>query len=406
MSLRHMLVNIGGYSYFEDWEDEAIGLLRDLAANVSNPAVAHILLLQRWNDKSVEGSLIYYFRLLAATYLKAHAVTYDPFVPDGLGIQTYCSQSIELVNREIEHLGIIGLSNILLKPIDFVLEIAYLDRSPGNQVNRYRFPEEANSQDVATLGPMIHLLYRPDHYDILYLTPPPSPSARMPVALPVNPITMQVNRVSSFSTNTAISSSHSNLGTFATADFSALAMIPGFNPTGISGISPLASPPLSAASPVTESFVPSQQHSPWLSHFPDGLPAQSSPQASHPPPIIAAQPPPPPTPSTPMTPSPSMAGASVLGGPHTATAAAMVQNSGLAPSSGYHIRFSPVQLEYEECKSNFPEPTFQVTTNTFKNSVWNRAHYGNPDFHPEEWTPEDDHVDGRIGGRRKSRKDS
>jgi ubiquitin thioesterase protein OTUB1 len=75
------------------------------------------------------------------------------------------------------------------------------------------------------------------------------------------------------------------------------------------------------------------------------------------------------------------------------------------PSSGYHIRFSPVQLEYEESKNNFPEPTFQVTTNTFKNSVWNRAHYGNPDFHPEEWSPDDEHTDGRVGGKRK-KKDS
>ncbi|KAL6859229.1 hypothetical protein J3F83DRAFT_717548 [Trichoderma novae-zelandiae] len=35
-------------------------------------------------------------------------------------------------NREIEHLGIVGLANLLLRPIDIVLEIAYLDRSPGN----------------------------------------------------------------------------------------------------------------------------------------------------------------------------------------------------------------------------------------------------------------------------------
>ncbi|KAF4979918.1 hypothetical protein FZEAL_3960 [Fusarium zealandicum] len=73
---------------------------------------------------------------------------------------------------------------------------------------------------------------------------------------------------------------------------------------------------------------------------------------------------------------------------------------------GCTIRFSQVQLEYNVGKNNFPEPTFQVTTNTFKNSVWNRAHYGNPDFHPEEWSPDDEHTDGRVGSKRKSRKES
>jgi len=63
---------------------------------------------------------------------------------------------------------------------------------------------------------------------------------------------------------------------------------------------------------------------------------------------------------------------------------------GLAASAGYPIRFSPVQLEYDESNSGFRESSFQVKTSTFKNSVWNRAHYGNPDFHPEEWSPEDD----------------
>jgi ubiquitin thioesterase protein OTUB1 len=73
-------------------------------------------------------------------------------------------------------------------------------------------------------------------------------------------------------------------------------------------------------------------------------------------------------------------------------------------TEGYPIRFSTHQLDYEN--NSFPEPTFQVTTNTFKNSVWNRAHYGNPDFQPEEWNPDEDGVDNRIGGKRKTRKDS
>jgi ubiquitin thioesterase protein OTUB1 len=72
------------------------------------------------------------------------------------------------------------------------------------------------------------------------------------------------------------------------------------------------------------------------------------------------------------------------------------RTTSLTPSLECTIRFSPMQLEYDGGKRNYPEPAFQVTTNTFKNSVWNRAHFGNPDFHPEEWTHKDENVDGRL----------
>lgn len=79
----------------------------------------------------------------------------------------------------------------------------------------------------------------------------------------------------------------------------------------------------------------------------------------------------------------------------------VMSGTSLASAPECTIRFSPMQLEYDGSKNNYPEPTFQVTTNTFKNSVWNRAHFGNPDFHPEEWSPEDENIDGRLGPKRK-----
>ncbi|KAJ4206895.1 hypothetical protein NW767_003189 [Fusarium falciforme] len=388
LSMGHMLSTVGGYSYFEDWADELIGLLRQVAQSINDPTMAHMLVQEKWNDPSSANGMIYYLRLLAATYLKGNAATYEAFVNDGIGIPAYCAQFVEIPDHEIEHLGIIALVNTLLKPAGQVLEIAYLDRSPGTQVNRYRFPDEANGQDPTTLGPIIYLLFRPNHYDILYRDPP----------VPVGPITMQVNRVSGFTHNTDITATQTDLGQFATLNFDSLAMIPGLNSgPAFGGLGSLAPPP--PASTVAESFSPVQQ-SPWMPSFPETLPV-STPQAAPPPPptIMASQPP---------TPPASLSGSSAMGPspPMVATSGLGPQSSLMPPpSSGYHIRFSPVQLEYEESKNNFPEPTFQVTTNTFKNSVWNRAHYGNPDFHPEEWSPDDEHTDGRVGGKRK-KKDS
>ena len=374
MSLNHMLSTVGGYSYYEDWADEMLGLVRDLAANLADPAVAHAMLLQRWNDASVEGGLIYYLRLLAATYLKANAATYDPFVPDGQGVQAYCSQSVELVNREIEHLGIVALVNVLLKPAGIALEIAYLDRSPGSQVNHHRFTDDDGDDQGSLPGaPVVYLLYRPDHYDILYRAPE-NPA----------PVTMQVNRVSSMSHDVQIASNSASLGAFSTLDFGALSMIPGFS--GVSGMSSMSMPmpAPSTSSPVESAFSPGPQQSPWTSPFSDDVRIQVS-QAPQPP-TVAAQPPTPSSPTSPVGPSPTMMGGCL----------SMEQKrpslvpGGLAASAGYPIRFSPVQLEYDESNSGFRESSFQVKTSTFKNSVWNRAHYGNPDFHPEEWSPEDD----------------
>ncbi|KAL7906523.1 peptidase C65 Otubain domain-containing protein [Trichoderma velutinum] len=408
MSLGHMISNIGHYEYHEDFAEEAHNLLRDIAANIGNPGLARVILLQRFNDSAIEANIIYYFRILSATSLKANAAIYDDFAADFGGIANYCSQAIDIVNREIEHLGIIGLANLLLKPIDFVLEIAYLDRSPGSQVNRYRFPEEANQQDTTTLGPTLYLLYRPDHYDILYRAPPiqaPAPPI-IPVSVPApsNSADLQINRVSGFTNNIAVNHNDN----FGASGMNVLSMLPGFtmNSLGqlgvsemgeLSGMSPLTSPP-SAASPVGEPFVPSQQSSPWGPQFSE-VPQQQPPSTLPPSSAVAVSPM---TPSNSMTPSPTTRSSSI--------SSLLPSNPPVPPvasPSGYHIRFSPVQLEYEESnRSSIREPAFQTTqSTTFKNSVWNRAHYGNPDFHPEEYVPDEEHWE-RRGGRAKAKSSS
>jgi ubiquitin thioesterase protein OTUB1 len=61
-----------------------------------------------------------------------------------------------------------------------------------------------------------------------------------------------------------------------------------------------------------------------------------------------------------------------------------------------------MQLKYNKSKNCYLEPAFQVTTNMFKNSVWNWAHFRNPDFHLKEWDLEVDNINGWIGSGRKA----
>lgn len=389
--MNQMLGSVGGYTYYEDWADEAIGLLRELATCVGTPSAAHALVNERWNDTGVASGLIYYFRLLAATYLKANAAEFDPFVPDGSGIHSYCSQSIELIDREIEQLGIIALVNVLLKPVNFVIEIAYLDRSPGSTANIYRFPEEANGQDASSFGHIIYLLYRPDHYDILY--------QQSSIPAPHLPVNLQVNRVATPSQPTLqITSAYDSLGDFSTGDFSTLAMIPGFMPSHSSSMSSLAVP----TQPLSFPYEPYNQDRSWMSQIPgpllNGPIPMPVPEKRHPTPLTRPQ----------STESNSQVSTSSRKRRNSNTSAGVPSPRppptlpALPPEKkipkNCNFRISAVQLEYNDNRQA-DDHKFHMKTTSFKNSVYNRAHYGNPDFHPEEWTPEDEIIDARMGPR-------
>ncbi|KAK6223504.1 ubiquitin thiolesterase [Colletotrichum tabaci] len=375
-SLDQYLLRVGGYDrmLFEDMVEETIGLLKDLAQNITNPQLAMHILLQRFNDQDISNAIIYHLRLLASSWLKGNPESYEPFIPAETGIAGYCGE-LERPNREIEHLGITLLAQVLLKPVNFVLEIAYLDRSPGSQVNIYRFPDEANGQDPANLGPIIYLLYRPDHYDILYKSPP-GPA----------PLNLQVNRVASFSHRHEIASVAPTLHSYTNLDYGPLAMLPGFGgpASGLSsGLSSLGSP--TSNSPLPDAFDP-PTHPSWLpSPYSDHMQQQQQQ------PVAAPRPHPQTAPqSQPPTPAPTKSSQPV----------------------DYQLRFShqcwhlnntsSAQPSLLSPPSGFQEPSF--TTAMFKNSHFNKAHYNNPHFHPEEWTPDDEGHHEKVPSAKKKGK--
>lgn len=82
-------------------------------------------------------------------------------MPDGKSVVEYCRSAIEPNGSEIEQYGIVALTELLLKPAGFGLEIFYLDRSPGEEVHTYKFHDPSDSGRVLFEGPVIRLLYRP-----------------------------------------------------------------------------------------------------------------------------------------------------------------------------------------------------------------------------------------------------
>ncbi|KAJ4298790.1 hypothetical protein N0V88_003823 [Collariella sp. IMI 366227] len=324
----------------EDFVSGTQELLERLAELINDRTQAMRELVKAFNDQSISSSILYHFRLLASTYLKNNRDTYGAFVTTDSGVDGYCQEVLERHGVEIDHLGLTLLVNVLLKPVDFVLEVAYLDRSPGPEVNTYRFPEEANNRHASELGAIIHLLYRPDHYDLLYAP---------------EPVNLQVHRVGGFSQSYEIQNTPMGLHSYGGLDFQHLSsIIPGFG-TPTSSLAPLLD---TNPSPLT-AYSPSPA-SPWV----------STPYVE---PIQQAPPPPPLPVSTP------------------------------APQPQTHpLRFSEYcQLrEYTE-NNTWRDQTLQ--TSMFKNSHFNVAHYNNPNFQPEEYRPgaEEHDTPPRSSGRKR-----
>ncbi|KAI2611860.1 cysteine proteinase [Hypoxylon sp. NC1633] len=354
-SLNTFIENVGGHSawLFEDMVAETFDLFNAIIAAMSSGQDAMQFVMDKFNNVESSQSIVYHQRLLASSWLKGNYAQYEPWITNG--VENYIQDTIMPIDREIDHIGVVLLHDVLLKPANMVLEIAYLDRSEGVEVNVHRMPEEANGQDPSALGPIIYLLYRPGHYDILYrdsvVQPPPMPPA---------PTSLSINRVSSFTRHHEIESNIQPLQDFA-VDLSTLSMIPGF---GGPDMSPLGSPATGAPSPMTDPYAPSPQ-SPWMPQpFPEGLAA-------------APPPPPPPQPSPP-------------------------QQQAATPMTVHPLRFSKYNFPDLVETSSFHEPAF--TTNTFKNSHFNVAHYNNMNFQPEMYRPdaEEEIPNGKGSGRKRS----
>ncbi|KAI0195697.1 peptidase C65 Otubain-domain-containing protein [Xylaria flabelliformis] len=334
----------GEPSILELMMEATLMLFNDIITDMSERRDPMPNLFAKFNDPQTSNCFVYHLRLLASARLKGNSAQYQPYLDDT--IENYIAKTVMPVNREIDHICVVAVHDILLRPTNMILDIAYLDRSEGTEVNVHRLPEEANGQDPSTLGPIIYLLYRPDHYDILYRD---TQVHIPPVAAVPAPVELQINRVS-YNPNFEEPVPAMQDTSAYTIDMSALAMIPGL--------------PSSTLSSMTDPFAPAPA-SPWGSqHFtPEVIPA-----------------PPPSQPSPPQ------------------------QQATVHPLRFSKYNFPNLHEMAPESNSAHDPP---CTTNTFKNSHFNIAHYNNMNFQPEMYQPDaEEEVSSnghsKIGGRKRS----
>lgn len=142
----------------EDFYEEFMESLKRLMAEGS---CSELQALFEEND----DYLICWSRVLTSAYLKRHEEDYEAFLSSHTSIHQFCAQEVDPMKTEADHLQITALSNYFGVPVCVV----YLDRSDGDSAAEHHFQADSNIGSVLTLFRPVHLLYRPGHYDIIYL---------------------------------------------------------------------------------------------------------------------------------------------------------------------------------------------------------------------------------------------
>ncbi|PIK36640.1 putative ubiquitin thioesterase OTUB1 [Apostichopus japonicus] len=113
-------------------------------------------LVATYCDQGMSDYLVVYLRLLTSLELQKEAEFYQNFVEGNRTVKEFCSQEVEPMYKESDHIHIIALTSYL----GVGVRVVYLDRGENQKVNHHDFPEG--------MPPQIALLYRPGHYDVLY----------------------------------------------------------------------------------------------------------------------------------------------------------------------------------------------------------------------------------------------
>lgn len=139
----------------EDFYDEFCSCLARLDSEGASVRTVDELLLES------DGYLVCWTRCLTSAFLKRHSEEYVAFLSSHSSIAAFCAQEVDPMARDADHLQITALSRYFGVPVTVV----YLDRSEGDVAVEHTF---ADAGGATCPFPVVHLLYRPGHYDLIY----------------------------------------------------------------------------------------------------------------------------------------------------------------------------------------------------------------------------------------------
>ncbi|KAL5717323.1 ubiquitinyl hydrolase 1 [Ranunculus cassubicifolius] len=170
------LMNLGYAEFtFEDFFSLFIEQLESVVQGTET-SISYDELVIRSRDQSVSDYVVMFFRFVTSGEIRRRSEFFEPFIMgiSNMTVEKFCKASVEPMGEESDHVHITALSDALGVPI----RVMYLDRSScdasGVTVNHHDFIPSADSSlnatnnDGAPVKPVMTLLYRPGHYDILY----------------------------------------------------------------------------------------------------------------------------------------------------------------------------------------------------------------------------------------------
>lgn len=160
------------YEIFVDATEE---LLKSVAEQIANNNQDETFIVDAFNNEWNSNAIITHFRvgfltfahvstiilvvltflqLMTSAWMQLNRERYEAFLP--MPIEQYCSRTVDTVRTEIDEIGLQALVDGVIAASGFDVQILYLDRSQGDQVNAHQLtPQRTDSLGV------IKLLYRP-----------------------------------------------------------------------------------------------------------------------------------------------------------------------------------------------------------------------------------------------------
>jgi len=137
----------------DDFYDTVMELIGDVASMKTSDE-----LLCRLSDPGIANYVVCWMRLVASAELQKQPDFYINFLPNVASVQDFCRREVEPLGVDIDHVVITALSTGL----ETAVRVACLERRPGKAQIIDFFGENAK----------INLMFRPGHYDILYVWEP------------------------------------------------------------------------------------------------------------------------------------------------------------------------------------------------------------------------------------------
>lgn len=154
---KNALVELGFPQFtVEDFYDTFIDVLKRLG-DIKTATDAKKELHTLFNEQGYSDYMVVYLRLLTSGQLQRDQDFYSCFIEGERTVADFCHQEVEPMYKESDHIHIMAACAAMNTGV----RVVYMDRGTSKINIEHDLPEGTQ--------PSVHLLYRPGHYDILYL---------------------------------------------------------------------------------------------------------------------------------------------------------------------------------------------------------------------------------------------